>query len=236
MHIPDGYLGPPTYGGLWAATAGIWYYASLKVRRTLRASQVPILALGAALSFVIMMFNVPIAGGTTGHATGTALLAITLGPWAAVIAVSIAIAVQAVLFGDGGITALGANCFNMAFVDAMVSYAVYRLITGPVRDPETPGPGKNRKNVLASALAGYAGINAAALLASVELGIQPILHRGADGRPLYCPFPLKVTVPAMMIGHLAVFGPLEAAFTALAVAYLGRAYPDLLRPGAGEKK
>ena len=209
--------------------AGIWYLASRKVKKTLRASQAPLLALGAALSFVIMMFNVPIAGGTTGHATGTALLAITLGPWAAVIAVSIAIAVQAVLFGDGGITTLGANCFNMAFTDAMVSYAVYRLIAGA-----GGGPGENKnkakKTVWSSALAAYAGINASALLAAVELGIQPLLHRAADGMPLYCPFPLRVTIPAMMLGHLAFFGPVEAVFTALAVAYLGRAYPDLLRP------
>ncbi|MDA8171155.1 MAG: cobalt transporter CbiM [Nitrospiraceae bacterium] len=229
MHIPDGYLGPPTYGGLWAVMAGIWYFASRRVKKTLKATEVPLVALGAALSFVIMMFNVPIVGGTTGHATGTALLAITLGPWAAIIAVSIAIAVQAVLFGDGGITALGANCFNMAFTDAMVSYAVYRLIAGGLGKRNAPGghnPGK--RTILASALGGYAGLNASAFLASVELGLQPILHRGLDGRPLYCPFPLKVTIPAMMVGHLVAFGPLEAAFTAFAVAYLGKAYPELL--------
>ncbi len=210
--------------------AGIWYFASSRIKKTLKAAEVPFLALGAALSFVIMMFNVPIVGGTTGHATGTALLAITLGPWAAVIAVSIAIAVQALLFGDGGITALGANCFNMAFTDAMVSYAVYRLITRGfgknAADGQPRNPGK--RTILASALAGYAGLNASAFLAAVELGIQPILHRGLDGRPLYCPFPLKVTIPAMMVGHLAAFGPLEAAFTAFAVAYLGKAYPELL--------
>lgn len=226
MHIPDGYLGPPTYGGLWAAMAGIWYLAARRVKKALKATEVPLLALGAALSFVIMMFNVPMAGGTSGHATGTALLAITLGPWAAVIAVSIAIFVQAFLFGDGGITALGANCFNMAFAGAMVSCAVYRLITG-WGGQKNPVPGK--KTLLASALAGYAGLNASALLASVELGLQAALHRGADGRPLYCPFPLGVTVPTIMAGHLAVFGPLEAVFTMFAVAYLEKAYPELLR-------
>lgn len=234
MHIPDGYLGPPTYGSLWAAMAGIWYAAAKKVKKTLKASEVPMLALGAALSFVIMMFNVPIAGGTTGHATGTALLAITLGPWAAVIAVSIAIAVQAILFGDGGITAYGANCFNMAFTDAMVSYIVFRLLTAGFRQTDGAGGGSpnsavGKRTVFASALAAYAGINTAAFMCAMELGIQPILHRAPDGRPLYCPFPLKVTIPAMMTGHLLAFGPLEAVFTALAVAWLGKAYPELLR-------
>ncbi|MDA8387040.1 MAG: cobalt transporter CbiM [Nitrospiraceae bacterium] len=243
MHIPDGYLGPSTYGAFWAAMACAWYVAARRVKKTLRAAQVPLLALGAALSFVVMMFNIPVAGGTTGHATGTTLLAITLGPWAAVIAVSIAVAVQAVLFGDGGITTLGANCFNMAFADAIVSYAVYRLIagkgpgpSGPYNPPGPSGPYNpavrhhpDKRTIAASAVAAYAGLNSAALLAAVELGLQTVFYKGADGRPLYCPFPLNVTVPAIMASHLAVFGPVEAAFTALAVAYLGRAYPELLR-------
>src|SRR5512135_2695208 len=114
MHIPDGYLGPATYGTLFGAAVPFWAFASWKLNRTLKSRQAPYLALGAAFSFVIMMFNIPMPGGTSGHATGTALIAILLGPWAAVIAVSVALAIQALLFGDGGITALGANCFNIA--------------------------------------------------------------------------------------------------------------------------
>ena len=82
MHIPDGYLGPITYGGLWAGMVFIWGYASRQVRKTLKATQVPLLALSAAFSFVIMMFNIPIPAGTTGHATGATLIAILIGPWA----------------------------------------------------------------------------------------------------------------------------------------------------------
>ena len=115
MHIPDGYLGPITYGSLWAAVIPIWIYASKKVKVILKASQIPLLALSAALSFVIMMFNVPLPGGTTGHATGATLIAILIGPWPAVIALSIALIVQALIFGDGGITAIGANCFEHSF-------------------------------------------------------------------------------------------------------------------------
>ena len=94
----------------------VWALASKIVKKTLRAKQVPLLAIGAAFSFVIMMFNIPIPGGTTGHAVGGVLAAILLGPWAACIAITVALAIQALLFGDGGITALGANCFNMAFM------------------------------------------------------------------------------------------------------------------------
>ena len=98
------------------------------MNKTLKAKQAPYLALGAAFSFVIMMFNVPIIGGTTGHATGATLIAILLGPWAAMISVSVALIIQALLFGDGGITALGANCFNMGVIGGLAGYGIYRLI------------------------------------------------------------------------------------------------------------
>ncbi|MCJ7750071.1 MAG: energy-coupling factor ABC transporter permease, partial [Armatimonadetes bacterium] len=128
MHIPEGYLGPQTWGASYAVMAPIWVIAGRKLRRTLDARRVPLLAIGAALSFVIMMFNIPIPGGSTGHATGAPLIAILLGPWAAVLAVSVVLVVQAFLFGDGGITAVGANCFSMAFVMPLVSYGVYKLV------------------------------------------------------------------------------------------------------------
>jgi cobalt/nickel transport system permease protein len=117
MHIPDGYLGPATYGTMFGVTLPFWAFASWKLNKTLKARQAPYLALGAAFSFVIMMFNIPVLGGTTGHATGTTLIAILLGPWAAIISVSVALIIQSLLFGDGGITAIGANWFNMAVVE-----------------------------------------------------------------------------------------------------------------------
>ena len=101
MHIPDGYLGPATYGTLYGVTIPFWAAASWKLNKSLKARQAPYLAIGAAFTFVIMMFNIPIIGGTTGHATGATLIAVLLGPWAAVIAVSAALIIQALLFGDG---------------------------------------------------------------------------------------------------------------------------------------
>jgi cobalt/nickel transport system permease protein len=226
MHIPDGYLGPITYGGLWLAIAPIWYYASQKIKKTLKATQVPLLALSAAFSFVIMMFNVPIPGGTTGHATGATLIAILIGPWAAVIAVSIALVIQALVFGDGGVTAIGANCFNIAFAEILVGYAVFRLISGQRQEAASI---QGKRFLIGAAAGSYAGINLAAFLTAFELGIQTILHVGRDGRPLYSPFPLTLTIPAIMIEHILLFGVLEAAVTVLVLLYLRKSYPDLLR-------
>lgn len=226
MHIPDGYLGPITYGSLWAAMAPIWFYASQQIKKTLKATQMPLLALSAAFSFVIMMFNVPIPGGTTGHATGATLVAILIGPWAAVIAVSIALVIQALVFGDGGITAIGANCFNMAFAEILVGYAIFRLIAGRQREATST---QGTRFLIGAAIGSYVGINLAAFLTAIELGIQPLLHVGPDGRPLYSPFPLKLTIPAIMIEHVALFGVVEAVVTVMVLLYLRKAHPDLLR-------
>jgi cobalt/nickel transport system permease protein len=221
VHIPDGYLGPATCAAGYAAMAPVWAIASRKVRHTLQARQVPLLAIGAAFSFVVMMFNVPIPGGTSGHAVGSVLAAILLGPWAASIAISVALVIQALLFGDGGITALGANCFNMAFVMPFVGYAVYRLISG--KSPMT-----SIQRVVAAGIAGYVGLVAASAFAGFEFGIQPLLHKTADGRALYCPYGLNVALPAMIGEHLLVFGWVELLVTALVVKLIQAQEPSLL--------
>src|SRR3984957_2808197 len=157
MHIPDGYLSPATCTALYASSAPFWYVALQRVKKTLHTRLVPLLSLFAAFSFVIMMFNLPLPGGTTGHAVGIGLAAVVLGPWAAMLAVSVAIVIQALFFGDGGITAIGANCFNMAIVGALVSYAVYRLLAGRSAI-------LSFRRVVAAGLAGYVAINVSALL------------------------------------------------------------------------
>ncbi|MFA5062946.1 MAG: cobalt transporter CbiM [Candidatus Omnitrophota bacterium] len=221
MHIPDGYLGPATCGIFYAVMLPIWTIASKIVQKTLKAKQVPILAIGAAFSFVIMMFNVPIPGGSTGHAVGGVLVAILLGPWAACIAITVALVVQALLFGDGGITAIGANCFNMAFVLPFVGYYIYKAIS------YNASVDSNRR-VFAAGVAGYIGINVAALLAGVEFGLQPLLHHTATGQALYCPYGLNIAVPAMAGEHLLIFGWVEAIVTALVVKYLQKQSPELI--------
>jgi cobalt/nickel transport system permease protein len=226
MHIPDGYLGPATCGVFYAVMLPIWTIASKIVKKTLNARQVPMLAIGAAFSFVIMMFNVPIPGGTTGHAVGGVLVAILLGPWAACIAITVALVIQALLFGDGGITAIGANCFNMAFVLPFVGYYIYKAIS-------YNAPIKSKRRVLAAGIAGYIGINIAAFLAGIEFGLQPLLHHTANGQSLYCPYGLKVAVPVMLGEHLLAFGWVEAIVTALVIKYLQK---QSLKPFEGRRE
>jgi cobalt/nickel transport system permease protein len=205
------------YGGAMP----FWYVAVRRCRRGLSARLIPLLSVFAAFSFVIMMFNIPLPGGTTGHAVGVGIAAIVLGPWGSIVAISVALFIQALLFGDGGITTFGANCFNMAIAGSLASYVTYRLIAGRA------SLGSARR-VAASAIAGYVAINTSALLASIEFGIQPMFFKNAAGAPIYAPYPLSVAVPAMMIGHLTLAGLAELVVTAGVVAYMDRAFPAVL--------
>jgi cobalt/nickel transport system permease protein len=221
MHIPDGYLGPNTYIAFWIIMIPIWYYAGKKLGKELKSRQVPLLALAAAFSFVIMMFNVPIPGGSTGHAVGGAVVGIVLGPWASVVAISVALILQALMFGDGGITAIAANCFNMGVVMPFVGYYVYKLLSGNTEITSS-------RRTIAAAIAGYLSLTIAAFCTGVEFGIQPILNHTPEGLPLYMPYPLSVTVPAMVLEHALGFSILEALITALIFAYIQRTDTSVL--------
>ena len=133
---------------------------------------------------------------------------------------SIALVIQAGLFGDGGITSLGANCFNMAVVAPFVGYYVFRLLAG-----DAPSA---RRRVLAAGAAAYVALVASAVVAGVEFGLQPYLNHTASGQPLYAPYGLGVAVPAMALEHLFFFGWVEALVTMGVVAALARSDPALL--------
>jgi cobalt/nickel transport system permease protein len=227
LHIPDGYLGPKTWVALWLVMIPVWIIAARKLKKDLRTKNVPLLAMGAAFSFVIMMFNFPVLGGTTGHAVGGALIAIILGPWAALIAVSVALVIQALFFGDGGITAIAANCFNMGIILPFVGYYVYRLISANADISSS-------RHWIGAGIGGYVGINVAAILAGFELGIQTILYPAVDGKFQYFMYPLGVSLPAMAFGHMLIFGFVEAIVTLLVVRYLQQTDPSLLRISAKE--
>ena len=222
MHIPDGYLSPATCAVLYLAAAPFWATALRRTKRLLNTRLVPLLSVFAAFSFVVMMFNIPLPGGTTGHAIGVGIAAIVLGPWGAMLAISVALLIQALFFGDGGITAFGANSFNMAIVGSLVASFVYRLIANRAAIGST-------RRVVAAALAGYAAINAAAFCAAVEFGVQPALFHDQTGAPLYAPYPLSIAIPAMMIGHLTFAGLAEMIAAGGVVAYLQRSDPALLK-------
>jgi cobalt/nickel transport system permease protein len=221
MHIPDGYLSPVTLVILFIIVLPFWIMGVRKLRERLTARNVPLVALLAAFSFVIMMFNVPIPGGTTAHAVGGALAAIIMGPEIATMAVSIALVIQAFFFGDGGILALGANCFNMAVVLPYVSYAIYQALSK--NQPTT-----SKRRIIGAALGGWTGLTVAAFFTGFEFGIQPMLFHTANGTPLYAPYPLSISIPAMVFAHALIASPVEALVTALVVAYLQRANPSAL--------
>ena len=221
MHIPDGYLSPQTCAVGFAIAIPTIATASKRVTKTVKARNVPTLAVLAAVSFITMMFNIPIPDGTTAHAVGGVLIAILLGPWAAMIAVSVALLFQALLFGDGGVLAYGFNVTNMAIILPIVGYTVYKLIAGSSAIT-------SRRRVIAAGIAGYAGINAAAFATAIELGVQPSLFHAADGTPLYAPYHLSKTIPAMMLAHITLAGAAELILSAGVVAYLQRANLPLL--------
>jgi cobalt/nickel transport system permease protein len=226
MHIPDGYLSPITSLIMFLLVFPFWVIGVRKVRETMNARSVPLIALLAAFSFVIMMFNVPLPGGTTGHAVGATLAAIVLGPEIATIAVSIALIIQAFFFGDGGVLAIGANCFNMAVVIPYIASAIYRSFSKNTSLISS-------RRVIGAAVAGWVGVTAAAFLTGFEFGIQPLLFKAVDGSPLYAPYPLSVALPAMIFPHMLVASVVEGVLTALVVAYLQRSNVGVLE--AAEK-
>jgi cobalt/nickel transport system permease protein len=215
MHIPDGYLSPITCIIMLLLVLPFWVRGVQALRKKMNAKNIPLIALMAAFSFVIMMFNVPLPGGTTGHAVGGALIAIILGPEIATMAVSIALLIQALFFGDGGILSFGANCFNMAVVLPYVSYAIYQAIAGKTASD-------SRRRLVGAGVGAWIGLTVAAFFAAVEFGIQPALFHTADGAPLYAPYPLSVSIPAMVIPHLLVASVVEGLVTVAVVAFLQR--------------
>ena len=151
MHIPENYLSPSTCAVMAAAMVPVWTYSVKKVKEEIPKVKMPLLGIGAAFSFLGMMFNIPLPGGTTGHAVGGTLIAILTGsPSAGCIAVTIALLIQALLFGDGGILAFGANCFNMAFILPFLGFAITVPSNLPVMIQKGIRTGKNRKKKVSS--------------------------------------------------------------------------------------
>lgn len=220
MHIPDNYLSPATCAVMGALMVPVWGRAIKKLKKEVPKKKMPLMGIGASISFLTMMFNVPLPGGTTGHAVGGTLLAILLGPEAACISISVALLLQALLFGDGGVLAYAANSFNMAFVLPYVGYYVYKFIKERV---------KTLRGEYFSAFVGsYIGINAAAFCAAIEFGVQPVFFKDAAGMPMYCPYPLSITIPSMLIPHLLVAGVLEGIITIGVVSFIKKVSPGTI--------
>ena len=220
MHIPDGYLAPAVSLALAIPTVPVWAIATQKVKKVLNNRTVPLLAIFSALSFTIMMFNVPVPGGTTAHGVGGTLIAVVLGPWAACIAVSTALILQALFFGDGGVLAIFANCLNMAIILPFVGYGTYRLLAAG-------SPILSTRRAVAAGIGSYVGITVAALAVGFELGIEPLFF-SQNGHALYSPYGLSETIPAMVAAHALGASIVEGLITGLGVAYLQRRHPEYL--------
>ena len=206
MHIPDGFI-----DGKTAATAAVISFASVglalrQVRRELPPRKVPLLGLSAAFLFAAQMVNFPVAGGTSGHLVGGALVAALLGPGAAVVVVTTVLIVQCFLFQDGGVLALGANIFNMAIVNSVAGYAIYRLVSRVL-----PG---TRGRLTAIAFAGWSATVLAAICCAGQLAWSGTIAWSA-------------AFPAMTVVHMLI-GIGEGVISALVLLAVERARPDFL--------
>ncbi len=206
MHIPDGFLDAKTAVAAAVLSAVGVGMALRQARKTLPARRVPLLGLAAAFVFAAQMLNFPVAGGTSGHLIGATLVAMLLGPGAAAIALTAVLVVQCFLFNDGGLTALGANIFNMAIVATVVGYGVYRLVRRFV-------PGQ-RGLILAAAFAGWCSTVAAAISCAGQLAISGTV-------------PWAISFPAMAGVHMLI-GIGEGLITALVILAIARLRADLL--------
>jgi cobalt/nickel transport system permease protein len=204
MHIPDGYLSPITCIATYAAALPLWVIAFKKLKQQLDETTLPLIASLSALSFIIMMFNIPIPGGTSGHAVGASLIAILFGPWVASLCVSLVLLIQALVFGDGGVTTFGANALLMAFASSFSSYFIFKMF---------------KTKTFAPYVSGWIGVVCASLVLTLLLGIQPLIAT-LDGQPLYFPFGFAITFPAVVGSHMLFFGIVEAIFTGIAYRYI----------------
>lgn len=203
MHIPDGYLSPLTVGVSYAIALPLWAIGFKKLKEKLNEETLPLIGALSALSFIVMMLNIPLPGGTSGHVVGAVLISLLLDPWIAFISVSLVLLIQAIIFGDGGISTYAVNSLSMAFVASFVGRAIYERF-------------KDFK--YAPFLAGWIGLVSSAVFISFVLGIQPIFWV-ENGKPLYFPFDLKTTFIAMVGSHLLFFGIVEGIFTQLLFNY-----------------
>jgi cobalt/nickel transport system permease protein len=207
MHIPDGYISPQTYIPSYAISIPLLAYAFNKLKSELNEKTLPLISTLTALSFVAMMISIPLPGGTSGHAIGTAMLSILFNPWIAYISISLVVFIQAVMFGDGGITTFPINSLLMGFVSAWVGYGIYHIL-------------KNLNGTLALFLAGWGSVVVSSFFMAIILGIQPYIAHTESGRPLFFPFGLEITIPTIVGSHAIYFGVIEGVFTVLTVRFI----------------
>ncbi len=207
MHIPDGFLSFEVNATTAAISAACCALAVRQANRTLGERQVPMLGVAGAFIFAAQMLNFPIAGGTSGHFLGAVLAAVLLGPLNACLVMAIVLAIQCLVFADGGLTALGSNIFNMGVIGAFLGYPVFTGLRAVL--PKTRGG-----SITAAAVASWASIVLASAACALELALSGTA-------------PLRQALPAMTLVH-AVIGIGEAIITAMVLSAVLGVRPDLL--------
>jgi cobalt/nickel transport system permease protein len=207
MHIPDGFISAPVATAGYVIAAGCIAYAVKATNKKMGEKEIPLMGVLAAFIFAAQMLNFPIAGGTSGHLIGAALAVILLGPWAGILIMTCVLAVQCLIFQDGGLFALGANIFNMGIVAGFVSYYVHRGGTFLF--------GRHKRGTLVSGgIAAWLSVVVASVACAFELAISGTV-------------PLGVALPAMAGVH-AIIGIGEGAITAAVLALVMATRVDLL--------
>jgi cobalt/nickel transport system permease protein len=204
LHIPDGFLSLVVSIICWLITVIMLTIAIRQTNRSLGERQIPLMGIMAAFIFAAQMINFPVAGGTSGHLLGGALAAILLGPWAAMLVMTAVIAVQGLLFQDGGLVVMGANILNMGLLTAAIGYGLYRSVLRQRRGVKLAVAG----------LAAWLSVIAGALSTSLQLWLSGTAK-------------LEIVLPAMLGVH-ALIGIGEAVITVTALAFILRIRPDLL--------
>ncbi|MHB8894074.1 MAG: energy-coupling factor ABC transporter permease [Candidatus Geothermincolia bacterium] len=210
MHIPDGFLDAKVWGTLWGVSGGTIAYALYRVKDRLSGSKIPLLGITAAFIFAAQMLNFPVAGGTSGHFIGALLACLLLGPWEGMLTMVVVLGVQCFFFADGGMTALGANIFNMAIVAGLFSYALTMLTARPLSRRF------NEKTVLLSTTAVFAWLSV--VMASACCALELVLSNTV---------PFNVSFPTM-VGIHALIGIGEALITVVVLVVVLQSRPDLV--------
>ncbi|MFH1856355.1 MAG: energy-coupling factor ABC transporter permease [Candidatus Omnitrophota bacterium] len=206
MHIPDGFLSTSVWLPAWGVSAGLLSVFIRKATRVFKDKLVPLTGVMAAFIFAAQMFNFPVAAGTSGHLLGGVLAAVLLGPWVGAVVIAVVLIVQCFVFLDGGVTALGANIFNMSVIGSVGGFFIYRAVAKII---------KSKKGILiGAAIAAWFSVVAASILCAVELGLSGIV-------------PLKAALIAMSAVH-ALIGIGEAAITVVIISFVLKVRPDLI--------
>lgn len=212
LHIPDGFLTIPVAVVFWVISGILIFLAVRNTRASLGERQIPMMGIMAAFIFAAQMINFPIAGGTSGHLIGGVLAAVTLGPWAGMLTMTSVVAVQALLFQDGGLLVMGANIFNMGLLPVLIGFGFYRLVIGMRKQVKLP----------VIAVAAWLSVLAGALTTGLQLWLS-----GTS--------PLQIVMPAMLGIH-ALIGIGEALITVAAVAFILQTRPELLTDQSDREK